>query len=301
MHTFIFEWYFTHMLSAFLNTSHYAHFNISHEYAHFYISHICHNHISHTCLVLNFLFTAYVHFSISKVCSLLYFTHMPSFIWVCYITCEIYKGQFAMFGDEQIILLVNHFAVDVQCDHAVTSTRMFVHSVRTDRFIAHTWKTRIIVLYFRHCGLVVSALAWDGTGCEFDSWQCRVGYISHVHRAYNYLSPFGVLWVHMAWHKNCVKKFQHAIQNTRQTQDTNKKPVMQYLFIYLFHWQFKQFWFGYNIIIYSTIIYSTYATTKSASTHWVWTADVYACHINEVNSTLRDSFEMTSQFYSIFI
>ena len=26
----------------------------------------------------------------------------------------------------------------------------------------------------RHCGLVVSAPAWDGTGCEFDSWQCRI-------------------------------------------------------------------------------------------------------------------------------
>ena len=25
-----------------------------------------------------------------------------------------------------------------------------------------------------HCGLVVSAPAWDGTGCEFDSWQCRI-------------------------------------------------------------------------------------------------------------------------------
>ena len=22
----------------------------------------------------------------------------------------------------------------------------------------------------RHCGIVVSAAAWDGTGCEFDSW-----------------------------------------------------------------------------------------------------------------------------------
>ena len=32
-----------------------------------------------------------------------------------------------------------------------------------------------------------------------------VGYISHVH-SYNYLGPFGVLWVHMAWHKNCVEK-----------------------------------------------------------------------------------------------
>ena len=52
-------------------------------------------------------------------------------------------------------------------------------------------------------------------------WQCKsrlgrnrfvssipgsVGYISHVHWAYDYLGPFGVLWVHMAWHKNCVKK-----------------------------------------------------------------------------------------------
>ena len=25
----------------------------------------------------------------------------------------------------------------------------------------------------RHCSLVGSAPAWDGTGCEFDSWQCR--------------------------------------------------------------------------------------------------------------------------------
>ena len=26
----------------------------------------------------------------------------------------------------------------------------------------------------RHCGLLVSAPAWNGTGCEFDSWQCRI-------------------------------------------------------------------------------------------------------------------------------
>ena len=29
-------------------------------------------------------------------------------------------------------------------------------------------------LVVRHCGLVGSAPAWDGTGCEFDSWQCRI-------------------------------------------------------------------------------------------------------------------------------
>ena len=26
----------------------------------------------------------------------------------------------------------------------------------------------------RHCGLVVLTPIWDGTGCEFDSWQCRI-------------------------------------------------------------------------------------------------------------------------------
>ena len=63
-------------------------------------------------------------------------------------------------------------------------------------------------IFIRHSGLVRSAPAWDGTGCEFDSWQCRICiilYISHVHWAYDYLGPFGVLWVHMAWHKNCVR------------------------------------------------------------------------------------------------
>ena len=41
-----------------------------------------------------------------------------------------------------------------------------------------------------------------------------VGYISHVHWAYDYLGPFGVLWVHMAWHKNCVKKKGCTIEHT---------------------------------------------------------------------------------------
>ena len=26
----------------------------------------------------------------------------------------------------------------------------------------------------RHCSLVESAHTWDGTGCEFESWQCRI-------------------------------------------------------------------------------------------------------------------------------
>ena len=57
-----------------------------------------------------------------------------------------------------------------------------------------------------NCGLVESACTWNGTGCEFDSWQCQIYIISHVHRAYDYSGPFGVLWVHIAWYKNCVEK-----------------------------------------------------------------------------------------------
>ena len=28
--------------------------------------------------------------------------------------------------------------------------------------------------HIEHCGIVVSAPAWDGTGSEFDSWQCQI-------------------------------------------------------------------------------------------------------------------------------
>ena len=38
----------------------------------------------------------------------------------------------------------------------------------------------------------------------------RVGYKSHVHQAYDYLGPFGVLWVCMAWCKNCAWKNSHV-------------------------------------------------------------------------------------------
>ena len=54
----------------------------------------------------------------------------------------------------------------------------------------------------------------DGTGCEIDSWQCRIYIISHVHKANDHLVPFGVLWVHMTWNKNCVKIyiFMHDLE-----------------------------------------------------------------------------------------
>ena len=54
-----------------------------------------------------------------------------------------------------------------------------------------------------HCSLVGLAPACDKTGCEFDSWQCRI-YIPYTLS----LGLLGYiwLWVHMAWHKNCVEK-----------------------------------------------------------------------------------------------
>ena len=33
--------------------------------------------------------------------------------------------------------------------------------------------SRNIISSVRHCGLVESARTWDGSGCEFDSWQCQ--------------------------------------------------------------------------------------------------------------------------------
>ena len=47
----------------------------------------------------------------------------------------------------------------------VTMTSCVPHNVDCERDCLKT---------VRHCGLVVSAPAWDGTGCEFDSWQCRI-------------------------------------------------------------------------------------------------------------------------------
>ena len=60
-----------------------------------------------------------------------------------------------------------------------------------------------LIGHVRHCGLVGSAPALDGTGCEFDS--CGI-YIPCSLSLW-LLGSLRVLWVHMAWHKNCVKNF----------------------------------------------------------------------------------------------
>ena len=53
-----------------------------------------------------------------------------------------------------------------------------------------------------HCGLVGSAPAWDGTGCEFDSWQCRICSLSL--RVFGSLR--GSLGTYGLTQKLCLKK-----------------------------------------------------------------------------------------------
>ena len=63
-----------------------------------------------------------------------------------------------------------------------------------------------ILLYWkiRHCGLVVSSPAWDGTGCEFDSWQCRIYIPCSLS-----LRLLGSLWGSLGTYGLCVKKKSH--------------------------------------------------------------------------------------------
>ena len=53
-----------------------------------------------------------------------------------------------------------------------------------------------------------SARTWDGTGCKFDSWQCRIHIISHLHRTYDYSDPFGYIpgLIHY-----CVKNRRYSL------------------------------------------------------------------------------------------
>ena len=46
-----------------------------------------------------------------------------------------------------------------------------------------------------------SSLSLSLSGCKHYTsmiYVCVNSNISHIHRAYDYLGPFGVLWVHMA-------------------------------------------------------------------------------------------------------
>ena len=57
-------------------------------------------------------------------------------------------------------------------------------------------------------GLVVSTPAWDGTGCEFNSWQCRI-YIP-CSLSLRLLGSLLGSWVH----KNCVEKKKKKFQSS---------------------------------------------------------------------------------------
>ena len=105
-------------------------------------------------------------------------------------------------GGVLIFLIITFFSQYMHVHHLICSFCQVILELaaRLSRF-GLNWNNFVC-----HCDLVGSARTWDGTGCEFDSWQCQIYIISHVHRAYDYLGPFGVLWVHMAWHKNCVEK-----------------------------------------------------------------------------------------------
>ena len=52
------------------------------------------------------------------------------------------------------------------------------------------------------CRFFLVYVCFDLHLCNKEFWFDLI--ISHVHRAYDYLGPFWVLWVHMAWQKNCA-------------------------------------------------------------------------------------------------
>ena len=56
---------------------------------------------------------------------------------------------------------------NVYCSLAVCMSIILV-------LVINSLHTKVEWLNARHCGQVVSAPAWDGTGCDFDSWQCLI-------------------------------------------------------------------------------------------------------------------------------
>ena len=63
----------------------------------------------------------------------------------------------------------------------------------------------LLILMNNHCGLVVSTPTWDGTGCEFDSWQCRI-YIPCSLSLRLLGSLWGSLGTYGLTQKLCLKK-----------------------------------------------------------------------------------------------
>ena len=70
----------------------------------------------------------------------------------------------------------------------------------------------LLLLVVRHCGLGVSAPAWDGGGCEFDSCQCRI-YIPCLLSLQLFGSLRGSLGTYGLTQKLCWKKIWRMYSN----------------------------------------------------------------------------------------
>ena len=122
----------------------------------------------------------------------------PRILTLC-LDNRVYRWHFS----EEVLRVMIWFAAKLslgsrcsaKCSNLNFQIRFFVSSSAQ---LVQFFNLIFIIIILCHCGLVESACTWDGTGCKFESWQCRIYIIFHVHRAYDYLGPVGVLWVHMA-------------------------------------------------------------------------------------------------------
>ena len=69
--------------------------------------------------------------------------------------------------------------------------------------------------------------------------QRRIYIISHFHRAYDYSGPFRVLWVHMAWYKNCVEN--RLFYSPRKCNSISKLPSQNQIYSALLYGAFQTF------------------------------------------------------------
>ena len=62
----------------------------------------------------------------------------------------------------------------IYVSYTVYSSLEWTKPVSINSKMAYVDTNILFTSFVRHCGLVESAQTWDGTGCEFDSWQCRI-------------------------------------------------------------------------------------------------------------------------------
>ena len=88
----------------------------------------------------------------------------------------------------------------------------------------------------RHCGLVGSACTWDGTSCEFNSWQCQT-YSYHIPCSQS-LRLLGFLWGSLGTYgltqKLCLKQKTKKLSNKLQIIYGHPLPSHGILVEYVF-------------------------------------------------------------------